>query len=82
MSKPRSEIRARAANRCKKKPYPSAVAAYEALLAQTMSAAIPLRAYRCPICPQTPEPVYHLTSQPRRPTRPGGAGRHLGGEAA
>lgn len=66
-------------NACLKKPYPTYVAAIEALLKQTMSAATPIRAYRCPLC--APAVIYHLTSQPRR-TRPGGAGQHLGGEAA
>jgi hypothetical protein len=64
---------------CVKKPYASPAAAYGALLRQTMSAATPVRAYRCPLC--APAVVYHLTSQPKR-TRPGPAGQHLGGDAA
>lgn len=60
---------------CGKRPYPSVVSAYEALIGH-LGGASPIRAYKCTVCEGPP--VWHLTSRPKRPTgTPGGAGQHL-----
>lgn len=75
MSKPRGHYSA-----CGKRAYPSYVAAVEALIEHKFSGASPIRAYRCPMC--VDPPTWHLTSSPKRPQSPGGAGQRPTGRDA